>query len=210
MQEQLQELSLQKNIFYRNSYRKVVSLIIALGILAIFLLTLLVYLTVRKQVLMNYASTTTGEVIELHPLSEPVISNTHLLEWATLVARQAYSFSFLNYQQQLEKVKPYFTDDAWDKFQVALNSSGLLSTIQSKKIIMETVVTASPTILYSGVLHGRYSWRIQMPILVTYATASEQTKSKYVVTMNISRVPVLDVPEGIQVTDFTLSDYKTQ
>ena len=96
MQEQLQELSLQKNIFYRNSYRKVVSLIIALGILAIFLLTLLVYLTVRKQVLMNYASTTTGEVIELHPLSEPVISNTHLLEWATLVARQAYSFSFLN------------------------------------------------------------------------------------------------------------------
>lgn len=205
MNESAQELMIRKNYFYRDNFRRLVTYIILLLLLAVCLAITLAYLTWQKKLPKYYASTTTGEVIELHSLSQPVISNAHLLEWAGLVARQAYSFSFLNYQQQLDKAKPFFTPSAWQNFTAELNSSGLLDQIKNEKIIMETIVYATPDILFSGVLHGRYTWRIQVPVLVTYTTASEQKENKITITMDIARVPVLDTPEGIQVVSFTVN-----
>ncbi|MCK1862760.1 DotI/IcmL/TraM family protein, partial [Legionella pneumophila] len=45
-------------------------------------------------------------------------------------------------------------------------------------------------------LNGRYSWRVQMPILVTYQSASEFTQQNNVVTMLITRVSTLNSPRG--------------
>ena len=46
-------------------------------------------------------------------------------------------------------------------------------------------------ILQKGVLNGNFSWRVQMPILVTYQSASEFTQQNNVVTMLITRVSTL-------------------
>jgi intracellular multiplication protein IcmL len=59
------------------------------------------------------------------------------------------------------------------------------------------VATRAPIILEKGMLSGRYSWRVQMPILVTYQSASEFTQQNIVVTMLITRISTIESPRGI-------------
>ena len=59
-----------------------------------------------------------------------------------------------------------------------------------------------PVIEQRGVLQGRYTWRVAVPLLVSYQTASVKTQEKILVRMVISRVPVVQTPRGIAVMQF--------
>lgn len=145
---------------------------------------------------------TTGEIIPLPSLSEPVVTNTYILEWASTATRAAFTLDFVNYKSQLDKASVNFTRGGWRAFSNALDSSGLLALVQDKKLLMNAVVSGQPIIRFQGVVSGRYIWRIQMPILVSYGSASEEKQKSLSVMMIVSRVPVLDTAAGLQITDF--------
>ena len=46
------------------------------------------------------------------------------------------------------------------------------------------------------------TWKVQMPLLVTYNSANIETKSYLNVTMLIQRVPVMDQSAGIAINTF--------
>jgi len=52
------------------------------------------------------------------------------------------------------------------------------------------------------VINGRYTWRVQMPILVKFTGASGETQRHFVVTMNVQRTNTLDTAQGIRIIDF--------
>lgn len=188
--------------FYRDHYRNTVKWLGVFGVLAVVLALILGYMSVTREQANYYASTTTGEVIPLHSLSEPVITQAHMLQWSALAVRAAYNLDFANYKQQLNAAQQYFTPSASDKFQQALKDEDLLSTVVDQKLDMSAVVTGAPVVLNTAVLNGRFTWRVQMPILVTFNSASETRKLHLTVTMNVQRVPSLSAPSGIQVSDF--------
>ena len=66
------------------------------------------------------------------------------------------------------------------------------------------VITQMPVILNKSVIAGRYSWLVQMPVLITYTSASMSARRALIATMMISRVPVLGSSQGVQVTDMVL------
>ena len=57
-------------------------------------------------------------------------------------------------------------------------------------------------IINSFVLYGRHNWVIQLPMLVSFESASEHRRVHVLVTMRVQRVPVLDSEKGIQISDF--------
>lgn len=192
----------QKNYEYRDSFRWVLmGLIVMLSLCAILMATVC-YKIIFPGEVKYYASVTTGQVIPLPSLAEPVVTDAYILEWSKLAARAALSLDFVSYSKQLEAASVYFTTNGWKAFSSALDSSGLLETLRSKKISMSAIIPSSPIIRFTGVLRGRYVWRISMPVLVTFGTASDQVQRRLEVTMVVSRVPVLDTPEGIKITDF--------
>jgi hypothetical protein len=150
-----------------------------------------------------YAAVTTGEVVSLHALSEPVGTNEFIAQWSALTTRLIYDLSFSTYQQQLAAAKPRFTPEGWDKMMAALKDSGMLSNLVDNRLIITSVVSGPPIILGRLIIHGRYTWRVQMKLLVTYTSANAVKKQRLVVTMNVQRVPTLDAPNGIQVIDFS-------
>ncbi len=199
----LADLSMQKNNQYRDKYRRTLGLLLAMAAVCVTLTMILTYLSVSTKKPKYFATTTAGVVIPMHSLSEPVVTSKYLLQWAALATRTAYNLSFVGYQDQLKKAEPFFTPNAWQQFLTALKGSdGLLKTVESRKLQMSAVVSGAPVILNSGEVHGRFTWRIQLPLLVTFTSANETTKTKLLVTMNISRVPVLSAPKGIQISDF--------
>ena len=195
----------EKNSLYRDHYRMALGGTIFLALLCVCLTALFVLMTITQPQPKYYATTTTGEVIPLQSLSEPVVTNTYLLQWASLATRAAYNLDFINYKNQLQAARPYFTSDGFQKLQEAFTSSGLLDTLVQKKLIMTAIVSGDPVITSNFVLYGRHNWTIQLPLLVSFESASEHRRVHVMVTMRVQRVPVLDSEKGIQISDFLVS-----
>ncbi|MGL5741189.1 MAG: type IVB secretion system apparatus protein IcmL/DotI [Legionella sp.] len=193
-----------RNKFYKDSQRKVVlSLIIAL-IVNIVLASMLVYMITHPPAPKYFATSVNGRITPLFPLDQPNQSDSAVLQWANQAAIAAFTYNFVNYRDELQASSGFFTPEGWDQFLSALQQSNNLDAVKAKKLIVSAVATRAPIILQKGVLNGSFSWRVQMPILVTYQSASEFTQQNNVVTMLISRVSTLNSPRGIGIAQFVV------
>ena len=201
MTTESQELELQVNGFYRDHYRRTMKRLSFLVILALILASVFAWMNYAQPQPAYYAAMTSGDVIPMHALSEPVVTSDFILQWSALTTRLIYNLNFSTYQTQLNKVKARFTPEGWEKMMDALNAS-LIPQLVGSKLIISSVVAGPPVILARMVIYGRFTWRVQMKLLVTYTSANVATKRVLLVTMNIQRVPTLNAAQGIQIIDF--------
>jgi len=198
-----------RNDFYRDNYRRIV--------IAIFLLLLVIfgqsgviyYLLTHRPLPVYFATTNNGSVMRILPvipLDEPNMPNSALLQWATEAASAAFTYDFVNYRAQLQKASEYFTTNGWSSFLSELQSTRNLLAVQAKKLVINAVVTRAPVILEERVINGRYAWRIQMPMIITYQSASESTTSSTTVTLTITRVSTVTSPRGIGISQFIVGE----
>jgi len=193
-----------RNKFYKDSQRKVLIALIISVLANFFIGSLLVYLMTHPPQPKYFATSINGRITPLYPLNEPNQSDSAVLQWANQAAIAAFSYNFVNYRSELQASSGFFTPKGWQQFLNALQQSNNLDAVKAKKLIVSAVATRAPIILEKGVLNGRYSWRVQMPILVTYQSASEFTQQNNVVTMLIIRVSTLNSPRGIGISQFVV------
>ncbi|WP_457766695.1 type IVB secretion system apparatus protein IcmL.2 [Coxiella burnetii] len=198
-----EQLALQKNNLYRDNYRRVMAFLLASVVITVSLLAVLSYQIITTPKPAYYATTTTGRVIPLQSLDMPVVTNTYLLQWAALATRAVYNLDFENYTKQLDNASSYFTPTGWESLTNAMKSSGAIGSLKNNKLFMAGIVNGPAVILDQEVVHGRYSWRVQLPLLVTYTSASIQQKAHFIITMDIIRVPVIDAAKSIQINRFS-------
>ncbi|MBN9230715.1 MAG: type IV secretion protein DotI [Legionella sp. 40-6] len=193
-----------RNKFYKDSQRKVMlALLIALLVNCV-LAFMMVYMITHPPAPKYFATSINGRITPLFPLNEPNQSDSAVLQWANQAAIAAFTYNFVNYRDELQAASGFFTAEGWDQFLNALQQSNNLDAVKAKKLIVSAVATRAPIILQKGVLNGRFSWRVQMPILVTYQSASEFTQQNNVVTMLITRVSTLNSPRGIGISQFVV------
>lgn len=202
MRSMIDKIEQQQNHEYRDSFRWVLMALIVMLMLSVILIASVIYKAIFPGQIKFYATMTTGQVVPLASLEEPVVTNKYILEWSARATRAALSLDFVNYSKELHDASQYFTPHGWSAFSAALDKSGLLETVQKQKLMMSVVVPQSPIIRFNGVIAGRHIWRVSMPVLVTFGSASEQRQRQMNVLMIISRVSALDTAEGIQITDF--------
>ena len=203
MSVDLGQLEERRNNFYRDSYRKLLNVLVLLlwvGIVLAIALGVMVYAPQQPK---YYASTTTGNVTPLFPLSEPVVTDNFILKWSSLVALGVFNLNFNQVDTQLDKQKTKFTADGWNALTGALKSSGFLTSVEQNKLISSAVVDGAPVIVTRAIISGRFSWVIQLPVLISFSSASQNAQEKMILTITVMRVPVLGAPQGIQVTNFS-------
>lgn len=200
-----QELDHQLNEFYRDKYRFAMKCLSFLVITCAILAGIFAWMTYHQKQPAYYAAATTGQVLPLHPLSEPIVTSDFIVEWSALTTRLIYNLTFSNYQTQLSQAQDRFTPVGWERLQAALNSSGLITNLVNNRLIISSVISGPPVILARMIVNGRFTWRVQMRLLVTYTSASAQTQRQMLVTMSVQRIPTLDAAQGIQVTDFSMA-----
>ena len=192
--------------FYRDQYRRMVKWLVVNAMVTAGLVAVLAYMIFFPGQTKYYATTTSGQVVPLHSLSEPVLTNSYIVQWSSIATRKVFNFDFVHYRSQIQSVHSYFTPSGWAKFQQALKQSKLLQTVINQKVMMTAVVSNSPVVLARQIVHGRYTWRVQMPVLVTFQSASEHQQLKLIVTMNVQRVPALQAAKGILISDFAAAE----
>lgn len=191
-----------RNDFYRDGQRKMILILIFSIIVNVILASMLTYLITHPPEPRYFATSINGRITPITALNLPNQSDSAVLQWANQAAIAAFSYNFVNYRSELIASSGFFTAEGWDQFITALAASNNLEAVKAKKLVVSAVATMAPVILQKGVLNGRYAWRIQMPILVTYQSASEFSQQNLVVTMLVTRVDPLNFPRGIGIAQF--------
>lgn len=193
-----------RNNFYRDGQRKTMLALLVSMIVNFIMASLLVYLLTNPPPPKYFATSINGRITPLFPLNEPNQSDSAVLQWANQAAIASFTYNFVNFRDELQASSGFFTAEGWTQFLNALQQSNNLDAVKAKKLIVSAVATRAPIILQKGLLNGVYSWRVQMPILVTYQSASEFSQQNNVVTMLITRVSPLNSPRGIGISQFVV------
>lgn len=138
----------------------------------------------------------------LVPLDRPNVSTKALLSWVTLASTATFSFDFVNYQNQLEALKDYFTVDGYANFLTSLEANKTLATIQDKKLIVTAVPVGPAIVLSEEQLGNKHNWRIQVPLLIRYQSASVNETRQQIIETSVTQVSTRDAPKGIGISQY--------
>jgi intracellular multiplication protein IcmL len=70
----------------------------------------------------------------------------------------------------------------------ALTDSGNLDAVVQKKLVISAIATGSPVILNRESENGKFTWQVQLPLLVTWQSANDNIQSHLVVNMRIVKM----------------------
>ena len=157
-----------------------------------------------------FAATSDAKIFKMEPLDRPYLNERQLYQWVVEAATASYTFDFVNYRRDLSTLEVYYTQNGYRQLSNALTNSNTLKDVREKKLVTSAVATGAPIILEEGTFQGRYYWRLQTPIQVTYQSASELIIQKLVVTMVVSRVPVEEKPKGIGIEAIIVREGRIQ
>jgi intracellular multiplication protein IcmL len=167
-----------------------------MSIILILLVGVIFFLEINKPMQTYFVEDLNGNTAKMLNLKEPNVSTDALFRWVSLAITNAYTINFVDYQQTLDALKPYFTKSGYQNFLEA--SDNRLQDIIKQKLISTAVVSGTPVLLEEGTVHGFYSWRMQLPIMLSYQGASEKsTKQNLAVNVLVMRVPTKEANTGI-------------
>ena len=198
-----------RNEFYKDNYKRITVILFISILMNIILAGILFFIIQNPPTPKYFATTINGEITEITPINQPNQSDASVLQWANQAAISAFTYNFVNYREELQASSGFFTPSGWREFLRALNDSNNLQAVTEKRLIVSAVATRAPIILEKGILSGAYSWRIQMPVLVTYQSASEFSQQNNIVTVLIRRISTLNSPRGIGISQFIVEPTST-
>ena len=149
-----------------------------------------------------FAVSPNGRVTPIEALSTPLLSTAQLLSIAQQWSVDNYTFNYQNYRREFQRIASHFSADAWKQWFASLNSKGILAAMKRNNWVVSAVPTGAPVIIAQGMVNGAYSWRIQMPMLVDYASNVSHKNIHYVVTMVLQRAPATEHANGVKMVQF--------
>ena len=194
--------------FYKDGMRRMFGLLLALCSVAVVLGLSVLYLLTNKPQPTYFAVDEAGSVTPLQPLSQPLVSPSSLTNWATNAIISVFSYDYFRYKTQLNDAQKYFSPNGWTEFLSGMKASGRLSSVVDQKLLVSAVPTGSAVVTAQGLVGNRYSWRIQLPILVTYEGPGETRSQSLIVNVQISRISTYNNPQGIAIEKFVSTGEK--
>ena len=205
MADDVVELVRLRNDFYRDNHHKIVLALLTAVATVVLLCGALIYVMTHPPAPKYFATSVDGRIIPLIGLNEPNMPTSALLLWANQAATAAFTYDFVNYRQALQSASEYFTPDGWRDFLNALTSSNNLNAVIVKKLVVSSTATGAPVVLQQGLLNGVYAWRVQMPMVITYQSASQVAQQNAIVTMLVTRISTLNSAKGVGIAQFVVS-----
>lgn len=194
-----------RNRYYKKGQRRMTSVLLISMLVNVLLGYLLLHIINNPPAPRYFATAINGRIIPLFPLDQPNQADDSLLQWASSAAIAAFTYNFVNYREELQASSGFFTPDGWQLFLNALEQSNNLDAVRVKRLIVSATAINPATIVQKSIIDGRYTWRVQIPIQVTYQSPTEYTQQNNLVTLLITRVSTLNTPQGIGIAQFVVA-----
>jgi len=188
-----------RNDFYRDGFYRVFIALLMIILAIVSLATASIYLYLHKPPPVIFYTDSDLRAFPPVPVTEPYMKQVDLIQWASDVIPAAFTFDFVNYDQELKNLEQYFTPNGWEALKTQLNIYANQDVIQTSKLFVNAHAAGAPIIPNQGVIDGRYGWWVQMPIDIKFLNTSKHYDSRIVVQILIIRVPTLDNLTGISI-----------
>lgn len=194
----------KRNAFYQRMQHHLAVLFLISIATNILLLTTSIYQHRNPPAPRYFPISINGRILPLYPLNQPNQTDDAVMSWATEAAIAAFSYSYVNYREELQASSGFFTGEGWKAFLQALADSNNLEAVKEKRFVVSARVVGIPKVLDKGFLGERYTWRLQIPLQVTYQNADEYTQQYSLVTLLVTRESTLNAPRGIGIAQFVV------
>ncbi len=194
-----------ESLKHQRLVRRVTSQSIAIAILSFLLLLASPF---AAPVYQYYLRNNKSELVQLVPLTMPNMTNRAILSWATTSVTEIMTVGFGDYEQKLKAQRPRFTPEGWDAFAKAFDRQKIGEAFKNSQLVLTTVPSNTPVIVMQGVNEKQiYQWRVQMPVIMTYATNNNVNRhEKAVIDLTIIRVKPEQNPSGIGIDTWTINN----
>jgi len=205
-QEGIQDVVFRDD-FYRDSFGKIVLIILGILVAIVFLIALSVYLYIDKPAPVTFHVDGDWRVQPPVPLNQPYFQNFHqadMLQWVADSVPQAFHFDFNHYNEQKEAISQFFTPDGWKIFSNQLNIYANYNNVQSDKLFVRAIPTAAPSVVQEGLLGGRYAWLVNIPITISYSGFKPPGSKDLQLQVTVVRVSTLDNLTGVRIDNIVV------
>jgi intracellular multiplication protein IcmL len=200
------ETVVTRNEFYRDKFRVMAGTLPVLVIALLVSVVLNVVLATRKPHERYFSVDPAGRITKIVALTEPYVSDSYLTSWVTEKVSRAYSMDPQNYRRQVGDLEPFFTPDGHQQYIDSLVSSGTIDVMTKNLLIITGVPTGAPIIVARGEAGGMYYWRVQVPMMVEFRSATRSAQKRRLVTVTVVRRQTIESPDGIGISQFVASD----
>lgn len=202
-----------RNQYYRRQYLLALAGLAMIYLVIFALIGVLVFLVKNPTEPLYFATDDVGRLITVVPVNRPNMSDEDAEAWAIKAVEDAYSYNYVNYRKQFQHSQGYFTKYGWDKYMEALVASNNLVAVKQRKGIIESKVVGKPKLLARGNLGGRFAWKFEMPILLSFYTPpytpqtepSSLSQNALNVSVIVQRQPILQSRNGLGIVQLIAS-----
>lgn len=196
------KLIILRNSFYRDNYRRAILALLLVFVINCGLGWLVVHEWMNPPPPQYFATTADGRIIMLHPLTDPVLPDDFVLQWAADAVHKAFSLDYVHWREQLQEASNNFTPDGWKWFLSSLESTNNLKTLTDMQMVSNATVTGAPEVQEKEIVDGHFAWKITMPLLVVYSSAGHTINMPMNVTLIVVRMPEQNYPQRIAINNF--------
>lgn len=194
-------LVLLRNVFYKDSYRRVLTSVVLISIINVLLAIAIIYRIVVPASPDYFPATADGRIIQKVPVSLPVYSTSYVEQWAADALIKAFRLDFIHWRSQLTESRKDFTSQGWKWFVDSLQATNNLNTLRDSKMVSSIRVTSPPKVIRHLVVDGTYMWMVKMQVMISYQNINQTINAPNSVTMIIVRRPAKDYPDRIAVNN---------
>lgn len=188
--------------FYRDGWRTMLTILVVLSVTSAALLFGLLW-SMSRPVQSHYFATEGGRVVPIIPSDLPFVKKEYLLSWASEAVSSSFTIDFQNYRKKIQENKRFFTEQGFEEYVSALQTSTRLPQIIENYMVSSAVPEGAPVVVNEGVVNGIYAWKIRMPVIVSYQSGVKSSPSeRLMVSMVVVRVPTYENSSGIGISQF--------
>jgi intracellular multiplication protein IcmL len=200
------ELVIESRNWYLGQNQKLFKVLFLLTVLLLFSFFLNGWQIVFRPEPRYFAVTHDLRILEMPPLSEPVVESRSLSNWAGDVLVRALSLNFLTWRQTLSDLRSDFEPAGFESFIESLKSGGHLEKIEKERLSLSALISGAPVVTKSFVRDGVMNWHMEMPLVLSYESSTGVVASqKLLAEMVIQRTQTSLNPRGVVIRQIVLS-----
>lgn len=198
--------------FYKHYFGKLLWALIILTLVSLCMAAGMVYLSqqaVHGKREYFAVDGKTGRLTPMVAVSDPYLTDGAVLGWFRDCVVQANTYNFVEYREQFTRSKECFTDDGWTGFADALTKSGTVKLVRDGRLIANGNSTGAPVITQKGLRNGKHTWKIEMPVAVTFQggqAGRNVTTQRHIVTAVVERVPTWEKDNAVGIAQYVAQD----
>lgn len=212
--EKIYDSIINRNNFYRNNLRFLLTVMLLAIVTLIFLLVSILRMTISSQDAWYIPANLDGTVIKSGNLQSPesdgvLLTDDKIVTWVQNAIPTVYNFNFLSSESNFRSMISVFTPEGYRAYKYALETeAGTLDTVNAALASVQGSGCGSQTVkmLKKGVepVQGYpvYVWQLQMPMVVRNSSSQRSQVLAGILEVKVQRVPKLIAKDGLAIYSF--------